>query len=227
VTRDPFAALGLAASRDLTDDDVRAAWRRVAAATHPDRADGGDPAQFAAAASAYSDLRTRFGRNEALADLRTTARRPRSAGRWAPRARPGSGPVRPGRRVPGAGRAGRVGCGAGRTGHGVPGAGWAGRVGCGAGRTGHGDPGARWAGHGDPAARWAGRVRRGRPGRLALRVTAVAAASVLVVVIAGWQPATLALMVGALTWLIRTARQDLAPRPGPGRPPARRTRPTA
>jgi hypothetical protein len=247
VTRDPFAALGLAASRDLTDDDVRAAWRRVAAATHPDRADGGDPAQFAAAASAYSDLRTRFGRNEALADLRTTARRPRSAGRWAPRARPGSGPVRPGRRVPGAGRAGRVGCGAGRTGHGDPGARWAGRVGCGAGRTGHGDPGARWAGHGDPGARWAGRgvpgvswaghgvpgagwagrVRRGRPGRLALRVTAVAAASVLVVVIAGWQPATLALMVGALTWLIRTARQDLAPRPGPGRPPARRTRPTA
>ncbi len=113
MTRDPFAALGLAASRDLTDDDVRAAWRRVAAATHPDRADGGDPAQFAAAASAYSDLRTRFGRNEALADLRTTARRPRSAGRWAPWARPGSGPVRAGRRVPGAGRAGRVGCGAG------------------------------------------------------------------------------------------------------------------
>jgi curved DNA-binding protein CbpA len=68
VTRDPFAALGLAASPDLTDDDVRAAWRRVAAATHPDRADGGDPAAFAVAASAYSDLRTRFGRNEALAD---------------------------------------------------------------------------------------------------------------------------------------------------------------
>ena len=28
---------------DLTDDDVRAAWRRIAAATHPDRDDGGDP----------------------------------------------------------------------------------------------------------------------------------------------------------------------------------------
>ncbi|MGH3395164.1 MAG: hypothetical protein ACRDPO_10780, partial [Streptosporangiaceae bacterium] len=63
MTRDPFAALGLAASPDLTDDDVRAAWRRVAAATHPDRADGGDPAAFAVSASAYSDLRTRFGRN--------------------------------------------------------------------------------------------------------------------------------------------------------------------
>jgi len=41
---DPFAALGLAARPDLTDDDVRAAWRRIAASTHPDRADGGDPA---------------------------------------------------------------------------------------------------------------------------------------------------------------------------------------
>ena len=116
MTRDPFAALGLAASRDLTDDDVRAAWRRVAAATHPDRADGGDPAAFAAAASAYSDLRTRFGRNEALADLRTTARRPRPAARWAPRARPALARSAPGRGVAGADRSGRVGCGAGRTG---------------------------------------------------------------------------------------------------------------
>src|SRR6202035_2075191 len=63
---DPFGALGLPPDRGLTDDDVRAAWRRIATATHPDRADGGDPAQFAAAARAYSDLRTRFGRNEAL-----------------------------------------------------------------------------------------------------------------------------------------------------------------
>jgi hypothetical protein len=44
------------------------AWRRVAAATHPDRADGGDPAAFAAAAAAYNLLRTRSGRSEALAD---------------------------------------------------------------------------------------------------------------------------------------------------------------
>jgi curved DNA-binding protein CbpA len=50
----PFAVLGLPPSPDLTDDDVRAAWRRVAAATHPDRADGGDPAGFAAAAGAYT-----------------------------------------------------------------------------------------------------------------------------------------------------------------------------
>jgi hypothetical protein len=63
----PFAALGLPARPGLTDDEVRAAWRRVAAATHPDRADGGDPARFMAAAAAYTALRTQSGRGEALA----------------------------------------------------------------------------------------------------------------------------------------------------------------
>jgi hypothetical protein len=67
--RDPFASLGLDSAADLTDDDIRAAWRRIAAATHPDRADGGDPARFAAAASAYTDLRTAYGRGEARASL--------------------------------------------------------------------------------------------------------------------------------------------------------------
>ena len=66
---DPFAALGLPTRPGLGDDEVRAAWRRIAAATHPDRAVGGDPARFAAAASAYTTLRTQFGRGEALADL--------------------------------------------------------------------------------------------------------------------------------------------------------------
>ncbi len=64
---DPFAVLGLKADADLTDDDVRVAWRRIAAATHPDRADGGDPGRFAAAAAAYTDLRTSYGRGEARA----------------------------------------------------------------------------------------------------------------------------------------------------------------
>ena len=36
---DPFGALGLPPDRGLTDDDVRAAWRRIATATHPDRAE--------------------------------------------------------------------------------------------------------------------------------------------------------------------------------------------
>jgi hypothetical protein len=65
----PFAALGLPASPDLTDDDVHAAWRRVAAATHPDRPDGGEPEAFAAAASGYAALRTLAGRGETLANL--------------------------------------------------------------------------------------------------------------------------------------------------------------
>jgi hypothetical protein len=77
---DPFGQLGLPADAGLTDDDVRAAWRRVATATHPDRADGGDPARFAAAAAAYTALRTPFGRGEALADVRAAAPRRRPLG---------------------------------------------------------------------------------------------------------------------------------------------------
>ena len=88
MSADPFAALGLPARPDLTDDDIRAAWRRIAAATHPDRADGGDPARFASAAAAYTELRTRYGRGEAYADLTT---RPGPATRTRPR----PGPARP------------------------------------------------------------------------------------------------------------------------------------
>ena len=67
--KDPFAVLGLPARPDLTGDEIRAAWRRMAAATHPDRADGGDPARYAEAAAAYTTLRTASGRGEAYADL--------------------------------------------------------------------------------------------------------------------------------------------------------------
>lgn len=67
--RDPFAVLGLRPDAEMTDDDVRIAWRRIAEATHPDRADGGDPDRFALAAAAYTELRTGFGRNEARAEL--------------------------------------------------------------------------------------------------------------------------------------------------------------
>ena len=65
----PFAALGLPASPTLTDADIRAAWRTIAAATHPDRPDGGNPSAYAAAQAAYAQLRTRWGRSEAFADL--------------------------------------------------------------------------------------------------------------------------------------------------------------
>jgi curved DNA-binding protein CbpA len=78
VDDDPFAALGLPARAGLTDDDVRAAWRRVAAATHPDREDGGDPPRFGAAAAAYAMLRTSYGRGEALADLGASGDRHRA-----------------------------------------------------------------------------------------------------------------------------------------------------
>ena len=91
---DPFAALGLPPRADLTDDDVRAAWRRIATATHPDRADGGDPGRFAVAAAAYTVLRTRSGRGEALADLASPS--PARAGRPpVPRPRRPGAPARP------------------------------------------------------------------------------------------------------------------------------------
>jgi hypothetical protein len=141
---DPFAALELPAVPGLTDDEVRSAWRRIASATHPDRADGGDPSRFAAAAAAYTALRSQFGRAEALAELARAA------------------PVGPG-------------------------------------------PGGAVAG------RWWSRVRRGRPVRLALRAAVATAASLGCVLAAGARPATLALITGILTWLVLTARHDLAP----------------
>jgi curved DNA-binding protein CbpA len=88
---DPFLVLGLPAEAGLTDEDVRAAWRRIAAATHPDREDGGDPARFGAAAAAYALLRTSFGRGEALADRTADVHpRPRPAPRSGRPARPGA-----------------------------------------------------------------------------------------------------------------------------------------
>ena len=68
----PFTALGLPARPGLDDEQVRDAWRAIAAATHPDRPGGGDPAAYAAAAAAYAQLRTPWGRGEALADLAAT-----------------------------------------------------------------------------------------------------------------------------------------------------------
>ena len=65
----PFDALGLPARPDLTDEQVRAAWRAIAAATHPDRPGGGDIARYTEATAAYAVLRTPWGRSEAFADL--------------------------------------------------------------------------------------------------------------------------------------------------------------
>jgi hypothetical protein len=73
VSTDPFAALDLPARPDLADEQVRAAWRAIATATHPDRPDGGDANRYSAAASAYAQLRTPWGRSEAYADLTAAA----------------------------------------------------------------------------------------------------------------------------------------------------------
>lgn len=158
MTADPFGVLGLPARPDLTDDDVRAAWRRVAAATHPDRDDGGDPDRFAEAAAAWTLLRTASGRGEAWADL--TGPRP---GLVTPEPSPAPAPATQTRRP----------------------------------RLPRGGP--------------LTRLRHGRPLRLALRVTIAAAVSTLSFVVVGAAPAAAGLTVGALTWLLLTARHDLAP----------------
>ncbi len=147
----PFEVLGLPASEGMTDDDIRSAWRRIAAATHPDRADGGDPAAFAAAAAAYTLLRTPAGRGEVLADV----------------SEPGSSRVRNGP---------------------VPRTNWLASA----------------------AATTAWRIRHGRQGRLTVRLLGAGAAGAVGVVAVGWQPASAAIITGALTWLFRSGRTDLA-----------------
>jgi hypothetical protein len=164
----PFRVLGLPVRADLGDDDVRAAWRRIAAATHPDRADGGDSSRFASAAAAYALLRTSYGRGEAYADVSgvaagtatvdsehpvaaihremphetTTVRHPEAIRRHLPLMR---------------------------------------------------------------------RLRNGRPIVLITRILIGVVICLVCVAATGWQPTTLAITVGVLTWLIRTARYDFAP----------------
>jgi hypothetical protein len=147
----PFDILGVPATGELTDDDVRSAWRRIAAATHPDREDGGDAAEFAAAAAAYTVLRTAASRREVLTDLAGTA-----SGRVP------NGPVP--RKIRLASAAATI----------------------------------QW------------RIRHGRPARFALRLLAGVTAEALAVIGVGWQPASIAIIAGVLTWLLLTARSDLA-----------------
>jgi hypothetical protein len=73
LNSNPFAVLGLPERPDLTDERVHAAWRQIAAATHPDRPDGGDLARYTQASAAYHELQTPWGRSEAYADLRDQA----------------------------------------------------------------------------------------------------------------------------------------------------------
>jgi DnaJ-like protein len=179
----PFATLGLPARAGLTDDEVRAAWRRVAAATHPDRADGGDQARFAAAAAAYTTLRTPSGRAEALADLTGG---PDLAVVPGPTGVPGpadsDGPA--------------ISDGPATTGGGPPAS--------------HARP---WGQALIGLARLLARAGRGRPAVLLVRLVAAAAVVAAAVVAAGWTPASAAVLTGAVTWLVLTARHDLAPPP--------------
>ena len=69
MNANPFTVLGLPTDPDVTDEQVRIAWRAIAAVTHPDRPDGGNITRYTAAASAYAQLRTAWGRSEAYADL--------------------------------------------------------------------------------------------------------------------------------------------------------------
>ena len=192
---DPFAALGLAARPDLSDDDVRGAWRRIAAATHPDRFDGGDPGSYSAAAAAYAVLRTGYGRGEALADLRSGVRRGgrvvlpgvREGGRDVPGVRGGGNDLPTG--VRGGGRDPLTGDHRGRH-RALP-----------AGRRGTGHFVARRG----PGASDA----RGRPGVLMLRTVAAVAVGAVTVLVAGWAPASIGVLAGAVTWLAVTGRHDL------------------
>ena len=72
---------------------------------------------------------------------------------------------------------------------------------------------ARWHGQRFAAVtRLPARARRGRPARLALRIVAALAAAAAAVAAAGPHPAAPALVTGVATWLVVTARHDLAPR---------------
>ena len=112
MTANPFDALGLPAGPDLTDEQVRAAWRKIAAATHPDRRGGGDVARYTEAAAAYAQLRTGWGRSEALPTLPPAAVLPPCRwppSRFCPGSAGGASAARPWTCRPGSGMAARSG----------------------------------------------------------------------------------------------------------------------
>ena len=67
--RNAFAVPCLPEWPDLEDETVRAAWRAIAADTHPDRADGGDLARYSQACAAFAELNSPWSRSEAYANL--------------------------------------------------------------------------------------------------------------------------------------------------------------
>jgi hypothetical protein len=161
---DPFTALGLPVSPELTDAQVREAWRAIATTTHPDLPGGGDPARYAAASAAYTALRTPWARSEAYADLMDAA----PSGPW------------PGDLLPPAPASPA------------------------------GQPVSPWR----AALLVPARIRHGRPARLLMRIVAAVVLAVLVLHTGAGTPAVAGLLTGIATWLVLTARGDLAPPPG-------------
>jgi hypothetical protein len=191
VNPDPFEALGLPARPDLDDEEVRAAWREVAAATHPDRPDGGDLARYTQASAAYAELRTPWDRGEAYADAAERAERAGgSAEGSAGDADTAPLPAIPGEAWP------------------APATLWP-------------PPSAgRWrplaAGPWRPLAGLGllpARIRRGRPLRLLIRAGVAAGLCLAVLALIPGQPAAPADVGGLIVWFVLTGRRDLAPRP--------------
>ena len=58
------------------------------------------------------------------------------------------------------------------------------------------------------------RIWRGRPVILALRLLLTAAVGAVAVTAVGWQPASIAIVAGLASWLLRAAASDVAPPPG-------------
>ena len=194
MNRNPFAALGLPERPDLDDETVRAAWRRIAAATHPDRADGGDLARYTQATAAYAELRTPWSRSEAYADLVEQARREGRHDDYPGRFRESRADDHP-LRYPGGADPETAPLPA------VP-----------AGTPPHLPPLSPWRLL--FAVLWLpSRIRRGRPLRLLIRAALAAGLSLAVLALIPGQPAALADIVMLITWFLLSGRKDLAPRP--------------
>ena len=71
MTANPFTVLGLPTDPDVSDEQVRAAWRAIAAATHPDRPDGGNVHALHRRRHRLRPAPHRVGTIEAYADLTT------------------------------------------------------------------------------------------------------------------------------------------------------------
>ena len=184
MSPNPFAALGLPERPDLDDETVRAAWRAIAAATHPDRPDGGDLARYTQASAAYAELRTPWSRSEAYADLVAQGWR---EGRF------GDDDDEPGTGPPSAAPTAPLSV--------APGAPPL-RL----------RPFSAWQ-LPFALVLLPSRIRRGRRLRLLIRGVIAAGLSLAVLALIPGQPAAPAFVSALITWFVLTGRKDLAPPP--------------